>query len=103
MAIDSEDILVFVDDMENTLETNEFLQNNLQDVMKIFSQYVRRLHDGGYTYVEAIIDFCDNHDLAYEDCTKYICPDLLAEVRDEAIQLKQIKKIESVMQAEFTL
>jgi hypothetical protein len=103
MEIENEDILTFVGDMANTLETNEFLQNNLQDVMKIFSQYVRRLHTGGYTYIEAIADFCETHDIAYEDCTKYICPDLLIDIREEAIQLKQIKQNQLYMQAEFTL
>ena len=87
----SELLHFFVADMEDSLETNTFLQNNLQERILYFTRWIRGLHGGGYTYLEAIIDFCDKHDIEYEDCTKLISPDLKGDVYLESIKNNRIK------------
>ena len=87
---DNELLHFFVADMEENLETNQFLQNNLQERIIYFTKWVRNLHAGGYTYLEAIIDFCDKHDIDYEYCTKLVSPDLKSDMYMEAVKNNQI-------------
>lgn len=80
----------FVTDMEDGLDNTEFLRNNLRDRIIYFTKYVRDLHKGGYSYLEAIVDFCDKHDMDYDDCNKYVSPDLKGDIYLEAIKNNQI-------------
>jgi hypothetical protein len=95
-----DDVLLFLE--EEQMQSNDFLQNNLSDRMVYFSQYVRRLHDGEYTYLEAIVEFCQSHDISYEDAIKLLSPDLKSQLEIECIKNKMIKQDDNEL-GSFTL
>jgi hypothetical protein len=88
---EDESLHFYVQDLGDSLDNTTFLGNNLQDRIMYFHRYVRDLHTGGYTYLEAIVKFCDEHDIEYEDSVKLISPDLKGEMWFEAINNNQIK------------
>lgn len=87
-----EQLNFFVQDMEENLESSEFLKNSYQDRILHFHRYVRRLHEGNYTYLEAILEFAQEHDLEYTDCVKLISPDLKSEIELECSINNQLKQ-----------
>jgi hypothetical protein len=86
-----EQLNFFVQDMEEQLETSEFLKNSYQDRLLHFHKYVNRLHDGNYTYLEAILEFSKEYDLEYTDCVKLISPSLLGLIEMECTNNNQLK------------
>jgi hypothetical protein len=86
-----EQLNFFVQDMEEQLETSEFLKNSYQDRLLHFHKYVNRLHDGNYTYLEAILEFSKEYDLEYTDCVKLISPSLLGLIEMECTSNNQLK------------
>lgn len=90
-----EALLLFAEDMENNMEKDQdFFTSNLQKRISYFNTWVENLHDGGLTYLEAIVDFCDKHDVEYENTTKLISENLKIKIYEEAASLNQIKKID---------
>ena len=49
------------------------------------------------TYVSAIVDFCDEHDLEFDEITKYISPSLKQKIDLEAQSNGYLKKSSSSM------
>lgn len=86
-----EQLNFFVQDMESNLESSEFLQNNYRDRILHFTKYVENLHNGDYTYLEAILEFSKEHDLEYTDCVKLITPDLKSKIESECLINNQLK------------
>ena len=86
-----EQLNFFVQDMEEQLETSEFLKNSYQDRLVHFYKYVERLHNGNYTYLEAILEFSKEYDLEYEDCAKLISPSLKSLIENECMTNNQLK------------
>lgn len=86
-----DDILVFLDEW-NEMESSEFLQQNSQARVLYFNQFIRSLHDGDYSYLEAIVEFAKIHDIEYEQAIKLITPDLKARIEEEAINSKMLKR-----------
>ena len=91
----NEQLNFFVQDMENNLESSEFLQNSYQDRILHFHRYVRNLHNNAYTYLEAIVEFSKEHDLEYEACVKLISEDLKTDIEAECSFNNQLKDKES--------
>lgn len=79
----------FVKDLEDTLDNIQ--GNNKQERVVYFTKWILNLHDNGYTYLEAIVNFCDSHDIDYEDSAKLISHDLKSKMYEEALQLNQLK------------
>ena len=88
---DDEELNFFVQDMEIQLESSEFLKNTYQDRLLHFHKYVSRLHEGNYTYLEAILEFCKEYDLEYSECVKLISPSLMGEIELECSRNNQLK------------
>lgn len=86
-----EDLNFFVYNMEITVENNLIIGNNLADRILYFVKYVRNLNAGGYTLLESIVEFCNKHDLEYDDAVKLITPELKSDIYLEAVQSNQIK------------
>lgn len=86
-----EQLNFFVQDMEEQLETSEFLKNSYQDRLLHFHKYVDKLHNGNYTYLEAILEFSKEYDLEYVDCVKLISPDLKGKIELECMINNQLK------------
>lgn len=86
-----EDLNFFVYNMELTVENNLVIGNNLADRILYFVKYVRNLNAGGYTLLESIVDFCNKHDLEYDDVVKLITPELKSDIYMEAVHFKLIK------------
>lgn len=90
-----EALLLFAQDMENNMEQDQdFFTSNLQKRIAYFNKWVEDLHAGGLTYIEAIVNFCDKHDVEYESTTKLISESLKVKIYEEATSLNQIKKID---------
>lgn len=86
-----EQLNFFVQDMEDQLQTSEFLKNSYQDRLVHFHKYVNRLYDGNYTYLEAILEFSKEYDLEYTDCVKLISPSLHGDIERECQLNNQLK------------
>lgn len=86
-----EQLNFFVQDMEEQLETSEFLKNSYQDRLLHFHKYVDKLHNGNYTYLEAILEFSKEYDLEYADCAKLISPSLKGLIEIECTSNNQLK------------
>lgn len=86
-------MLNFTQDMEETMDKDEdFLIANRQDRIIYFQHWIEELHAGGLTYIESIVDFCDQHDVEYESITKLISESMKLKIYEEAISLNQIKR-----------
>lgn len=94
ITISSEDaLMLFTQSMEDDMEKdNNFLETNFQERVLYFTRWIDSLHDGGLTYLEAIVDFCDKHDVEYENITKLITESMKMKIYDEAVSLNQVKK-----------
>ena len=88
-----EELNFFISNLEEDLDN--ILGNNKQDRILYFTVYVRNLHDGGFTYLESIAKFCEEHDIEYEDSVKLISEDLKSDLFKEAIHLNQLKNYEA--------
>lgn len=88
---EDEGLNFFVYDMELTMENNLVIGNNLVERILYFVKYVRNLNAGGYTLLESIVEFCNKHDLEYEDVVKLITPELKSDIYLEAVHSNLIK------------
>lgn len=73
-------------------KNEDFLASNRQDRILYFQHWIEKLHDDGLTYIESIVDFCDNHDVEYESVTKLISESMRVKIYEEAVSLNQIKR-----------
>lgn len=91
----NDDTLIFLRQEDEMDKNPDFLQENLQERMVYFTRWVDDLVDnGGYTYLEAIADFADKHDIEYEKTVKYISGELKQKIYQEAVKLNMIKNNE---------
>jgi hypothetical protein len=90
------DVLLFLEDLEEQMDNSEFFKTNLVDRMKYFTEYVNRLHNGSYSYLEAIAEFCSSHDISHEDVQKLISHELKAQLYLECIANNMIKDDEQI-------
>lgn len=92
-----EDVLLFFQaEEEQTMEKNEnFFDTNYTDRVDYFHKYVRRLHNDGLTYLEALVEFCNHVDCDEEKVAKYISPSLKQDIYEESVELNIIKPKES--------
>ena len=89
-------LMLFAQSMEDDMEKNQnFLDDNHQQRIQFFTLWVNNLHDGGLTYLEAIVDFCDKHDVEYDKVTKLITETMRQQIYDEAVSFNQIKRTEA--------
>ena len=86
-----EELNFFVENMAQD-ESNDFLQNNQVDRLIYFHRFVRELHEGSYSYLEAIVEFGKKHDLDADMCAKLISADLRNDIYNEAIKSKMLKR-----------
>lgn len=85
-----EQLLVFA--KEETVEPNpDFFDDNPTKKIAYFHEWVYKLHNGGFTFIEAIINFCDTHDVEYEYVTKIISSQLKSDLEQECISFNIMK------------
>jgi hypothetical protein len=92
----SEDVLLFLEDLDDQMNNSEFLKNNLTERMVYFTQYVNRLHEGSYSYLEAISEFCISHDISHDDVQKLISDEMKANLYIECVKNNMIKDDEQL-------
>ena len=88
---EDDELNFFMQDMENNLDSDELLLENKMERLVYFHKYVRELYDGGYSYLEAIVQFSKEHDLDLDSCTNLISDDLRQDIYNEAVKSKMIK------------
>lgn len=88
-----EDLLIFLQAEENDLQKNdEFFETNYNERLLYFHQWVEKLHKGSFTYLEAIANFAEEHDIEVEKCAKYISADLKQKIYEESVALNLMKR-----------
>lgn len=71
------------------LET--LLFENIYTPEKFTADIERVVHFDGLTYMEAIVDFCEEQDIPIEDAPKLITPQLKRNIEQEANELRLLK------------
>lgn len=56
-----------------------------------FSFEVEELHTGAHSYLDAILQVCENHDIEVQTANKFITSALKKKIETEAIRLRLIK------------
>lgn len=87
-----DDLLIFLQEEPQMEKNLEFFDENTTERIGYFHKWVYKLHDGGFTYMEAIINFCEEHDVEYEYITKVVSPQLKQDLYDECIEFNLMKK-----------
>lgn len=85
-----EQLLVF-QSTENMEVNPNFFDDNPTEKVAHFHEWVYKLHNGGFTFMEAIINFCDIHDVEYEYVNKIISPQLKIDLEQECVSLNIMK------------
>lgn len=87
---EDEELNFFVENMAQDNTTEIFHINNV-DRLIYFHRFVRELHEGSYSYLEAIVEFGKMHDLDADMCAKLISADLKNDIYNEAVANRMIK------------
>lgn len=86
-----EQLLVFQNNEEIVDANPNFFDDNTTEKVAHFHEWVYKLHNGGFTFMEAIINFCDIHDVEYEYVNKIISAQLKTDLEQECISFNIMK------------
>ena len=86
-----EQLLVFAQNTENMIKNLDFFDENTTEKVNYFHEWVYKLHTGGFTFMEAIVNFCDEHDVEYEFISKIISTQLKSDLEQECISFNIMK------------
>lgn len=76
------------------IEENDFIEH--LNVVSFSESIEHMVLDGGYnSYIEAIVKFCDEHSIEFDQVPKFIAPALKAKLELEGVELGHLKKMDS--------
>lgn len=67
------------------------MQSIIEDKMLMLMEDVSWLHEGGLSWIESIIQYCEDASIEVEDVIPMLPPMLLTKLHDEGISFKTIK------------
>lgn len=95
-----EQILVFAENID--MEKNpDFFEENPTEKVNYFHKWVYDLHHGGFTFMEAIVNFCNEHDVEYEYISKIISTQLKSDLEQECISFNIMKSNKTYVATEL--
>ena len=73
----------------NEIKVKKVSNKKVYDEKKVALE-IERLKSSGITYLDAIVIFCEKHNIEIEEAPKYIHKNILIKLKNEAIELKLI-------------
>ena len=73
----------------NEIKVKKLANKKVYDDKKVALE-IERLKSSGITYLDAIVIFCEKHNIEIEEAPKYIHKNILEKLKQESIELKLI-------------